>query len=204
MACWLAAVGRKIYNKRLYVGLAMVPVGLEVLVPAPFLGPGHLGEQVLGLIATATGLALRAWGAGCAGGHTRSAKIEGERLVTGGPFAYVRNPIYLGTMLLGFGMCALIGDPRAYPMAALVFMILYFAIIPAEEEHLAQQFGPAYEQYRTSVPRLIPRLQPWASREPSPFRWAAARGEAFIALVLAFIYAGICFEEYLDRLFPWA
>src|SRR6187402_1723652 len=103
----LATFGNNIFNKRLYIGLAVVLVGLEVLVPDPFFRDPHVGRQILALLGIALGLALRAWGSGCAGLHTRSAKIEGAQLVTGGPFAYVRNPIYLGSMILGLGMSGL-------------------------------------------------------------------------------------------------
>jgi protein-S-isoprenylcysteine O-methyltransferase Ste14 len=103
-----ANFGGRIFRIRLYVGLAFALVGIEVLVPNGFMQPPHVASQILGLLGVLLGLMLRAWGSGCAGRHTRSAKIEADRLVTGGPFAYVRNPIYVGTMVLGIGMSALI------------------------------------------------------------------------------------------------
>jgi hypothetical protein len=124
--------------------------------------------------------------------------------VTGGPFAYVRNPIYIGSILLGVGMSALIGDPLAYALTTMVFGVLYLCIVPAEEDHLLRTFGVEYERYREAVPRLIPRLQPWVERTQTAFQWEAARGELFIALVLVGIYLALHFEEYLDRVFPWA
>jgi protein-S-isoprenylcysteine O-methyltransferase Ste14 len=195
----LAAAGRRLFGKRLFVGLIIAFAGLEVLTPKPFFSPGHRAAQACALLFVAAGLALRAWGSGCAGFHTRSARIEAPRLITGGPFAYVRNPIYTGTMCLGFGMAALIGDPLAYVLAALAFAILYFSIVPAEESFLQQQFGEAYARYRRAVPRIIPRLTPWRESDPVVFQWRAAIGEGFIALITAGIYVALHVEEYLDR-----
>jgi protein-S-isoprenylcysteine O-methyltransferase Ste14 len=199
----LTAVGRKIFSKRLYVGLAVAFVGLELLSPKPFLEHPYLAGQVLAFVLIAAGVGLRAWGSGTAGGHTRSGTIEACHLATGGPFAYVRNPIYLGSILLGVGMSALIGDVLAYALTAVAFSILYFAIVPAEEDHLQKTFGSTYETYRSAVPRLIPRFRPWAGRTETPFQWNAARGEFSIGLLLAGIYLALQFEEYLDRISPW-
>jgi protein-S-isoprenylcysteine O-methyltransferase Ste14 len=146
------------------------------------------------------GLALRAWASGCAGGHTRSAEIEAPQLVTDGPFAYMRNPIYVGTILLGFGMAALIGDPLAFLLAAIAFFVLYMAIVPAEEEFLGRQFGAAYAHYRAEVPRFLPRLQPWPGREKHTFQWSAMRGELVVAIWAIGIYlATLAEEEWIDK-----
>ena len=187
----LAAIGRKIFGKRLYVGLAIALVGMEVLVPRPWWQAPHIPGQLFGMALIGLGLALRAWGSGCAGSHTRMATIEAPRLVTGGPFAYVRNPIYLGSIVLGVGMSCLIGDPLAYALTTGAFCLLYFGIIPAEEEHLAKTFGPAFARYRGEVPGLIPRFRPWPGSGETPFRWPAARGELRIGALLVVIYLGL-------------
>jgi protein-S-isoprenylcysteine O-methyltransferase Ste14 len=195
----LAAAGRRLFGKRLFIGLAIAVAGLELLTPKPFFGPGHRLTQSCALLLVAAGLALRAWGSGCAGAHTRSATIEAPRLVTGGPFAHVRNPIYTGTMLLGFGMAALIGDPLAFLLAALAFAILYFSIVPAEESFLENNSAPSTSATAEPFPRLIPRLKPWSERTPTPFQWRAARGECFIGLIAFAIYAALHLEEYFDK-----
>jgi protein-S-isoprenylcysteine O-methyltransferase Ste14 len=195
----LASVGRRIFGWRLMVGLGVAAVGIEWLSPVPFFAPGHRMAQIGALSCVAVGLALRAWGGGCAGRHTRTAEIEAPRLVTDGPFAYVRNPIYTGTMCLGFGMAALIGDPWAYLLAALAFAFLYLSIVPAEEEFLSRQFGAAYERYRAEVPRFLPRLSPWPGRVRQAFHWRAARGELGIALWMVGIYLALLGEEWVDK-----
>jgi protein-S-isoprenylcysteine O-methyltransferase Ste14 len=196
---FLASIGQRIFGWRLIVGLGVAAFGIEWLSPEPFFAPGHRVAQTLALFCVLAGLALRAWGSGCAGRHTRTAEIEAPQLVTGGPFAYLRNPIYAGTMCLGFGMAALIGDPRAYFLAAVAFAVLYLGIVPAEEEFLSRQFGAAYARYRAEVPRFLPRLRPWPGRVRQAFHWRAARGELGIALWVVAIYLALLGEEWLDK-----
>lgn len=195
----LVAWGRRVFGWRLIVGLGVAAAGLEWLVPTPFFAPGYRLWQSLALLCTLAGLALRAWGSGCAGRHTRTARIEAPELVTDGPFAYMRNPIYGGTICIGLGMAALIGDPKAYALAAGALILLYLGIVPAEEAFLSKQFGAAYARYRAEVPRFLPRLRPWPGRVRQAFHWRAARGELGIALWTAGIYFALLGEEWLDK-----
>jgi protein-S-isoprenylcysteine O-methyltransferase Ste14 len=145
--------------------------------------------QSLAILFAAGGLALRAWGSGCAGRHTRTATIEAPRLITDGPFAYMRNPIYTGTMCLA----------KAYLLTGLAFFCLYLGIVPAEEEFLHQQFGADYARYCAAVPRFLPRIRPWPGRVRRAFHWQAARGEFVIALWATGIYLALWGEEWLDK-----
>jgi len=181
------------------IGLAVAIPAIEWLSPVPFFSAGHRLEQSCAMLVALGGLALRAWGSGCAGRHTRTARIEAPQLITGGPFAYLRNPIYAGTICLGFGVAALIGDPKAYLFTGLALGCLYFGIVPAEEAYLSQQFGAAYARYRAAVPRFLPRLRPWPEGKAPAFHWRAARGEVGIALWAAGLYVALLGEEWLDK-----
>ena len=187
----LAAVGARIFQHRLHVGLAAVALAAFVYRPRNFFGAHVIAGVIVSLLLVLAGLLLRAWAAGCAGGHTRLATIEAPRLSTGGPFAYVRNPIYLASVILGIGMVGLLGDPWMLALCIGVFVFLYTAIVPAEERFLRGQFGAAYERYCAHVPRLLPRLRPWPEAEPRPFDRAATVGDARLALILVAIYAGL-------------
>lgn len=149
-------------------------------------------HQALGMTTSVllvlTGLALRSWGGGSAGAHTRSGRIEAPQLATGGPYAYVRNPIYLGSIVLGLGMIGLLSDPRMLVLYLFAFALLYTIIVPAEERFLAGQFGETYERYCRAVPQIIPRLRPWTERTERPFDWRVLRGEACIGGILVLIY----------------
>lgn len=197
---WLIRIGNVIFGVRLFVGLVIAGIGIEMLKPKPFFGDGQRGVQILGLLLIAAGVGFRAWATGCAGRHTRSKEIDAPLLVTFGPFSYLRNPIYAGTICLGIGMVLLIGDFLGLILAGVAFLILYLAIVPAEEAFLSQQFGEEYERYKAAVPRFFPRLTPWDGRVKRPFHWRALRGEVGIAFLLALIYLALWFEEYLDKL----
>jgi protein-S-isoprenylcysteine O-methyltransferase Ste14 len=192
----LAGLGRKMFPLRLVFGLIVVFAAMQWLSPVPFSAPGYLMLHASALLVIFAGLLLRAWGAGAAGDHTRGQAIEAPRLITGGPFAFVRNPIYLGSILLGIGMSMLLSDPRAFLCTAIAFCILFFTIVPAEEEFLAEQFGGEYRHYCKAVPRMLPRLNPWAARTTSKFHWPAVRGEFGMMLLLALIYAVLLFEQH--------
>lgn len=196
----LERIGRRIFGVRLFVGLAVVLLSIEWLEPTPLFAPAHRGTQLAGLGLIALGWMLRAWGAGSAGRHTRGAQIEAPHLITSGPFAYVRNPIYAGTIVLALGMVLVIGDPRALLCTALALGTLYFFIVPAEEAFLRTQFGSEYTRYCEAVPRLIPRLHPWPGHRERPFQWRSVRSELMILLWLVLIYGALHFEEYLDRI----
>jgi len=195
----LARLGRLIFGVRLFVGLGVAALSLEWLEPTPFLNSKYRLMQLLAFALIAGGLALRTWASGSAGRHTRTANIEAPELITGGPFAYVRNPIYVGTMVLALGMALLIGDKWAIVCATLTLAVLYVVIVPAEEAFLQRRFGEAYGRYCAAVPRLFPRLRPWGERCERPFQWQAARGELMIFAWLVVIYGALQFEEYLDR-----
>ncbi len=196
----LVQIGRRVFSVRLFIGLGVALLSIEWLRPLPLFDRRYWGMQILALLLVACGLGLRAWGSGSAGGHTRTARIEAPWLITGGPFAWLRNPIYAGTIILSLGMTLLIGDPRAFLCAILVLGLLYCFIVPAEEAFLRAQFGAEYARYCAAVPRLIPRLRPWPERREEPFDWKSARGELMTLLWLVLIYCALQFAKHFDRL----
>lgn len=197
---WFQKIGKTVFGSRLFLGLVVAAIGIEALTPQPFFGRGVRLIQGCGISLVLVGLALRAWASGFAGLHTRSCEIEAPKLVTAGPFAHMRNPIYGGTICLGLGMVFLIGDPWAFVLAGIALGILYLVIVPAEESFLARRFGEEYLSYKRSVPRFLPRWQRWEGPSEGKFEWRAAAGEAGIALLLVVIYAALWGEEYLDKI----
>lgn len=181
-------MGRRIFHRRMHVGLAVVALMAICIRPRPLFGSLQELATLIALVLVLVGLLGRAWAAGCAGKHTRLASIEAPRLVTGGPYAYVRNPIYLASIVLGLGMVVLLGDPWMFVPYVAVFIFLYASIVPAEEEFLQAQFGESYTRYRAHVPRILPRLHRWKDAEPVEFDAKAFLYEARLGLVLLAIY----------------
>jgi len=185
------------FSRRLEIGLLAVIPAAFLVKPNGMFGLhwiiGILGSSVLLL----AGMFLRVWAGGCAGSHTGDSKIQAPRLSTGGPYAFVRNPIYFGTILIGVGMVGLIGDLRLLPLCLITFVVLYAFIVPAEEKFLRESFGGEYDAYSCAVPRLIPRLTRWKGSRNVPFNWGILAGEARIAVVLIFVYGVMKLAAYL-------
>jgi protein-S-isoprenylcysteine O-methyltransferase Ste14 len=172
----LACIGRLLFTHRLEIGLGVTAVAAPFVRPTVATKPSEMFLKAAGLCLALAGLGVRVWGAGFAGRHTRSSKIEGNKLAMAGPYAHVRNPIYFGSVILGFGIVLLIGDRRLFVPCALTFLVLYCGLIPAEEEFLRQKFRDEYDAYCRHVPRLLPRLKAWAQpgAVKTPFDWRAA------------------------------
>jgi protein-S-isoprenylcysteine O-methyltransferase Ste14 len=176
-------LGRKFFANRLLFGLIIAFLAAFVIrIHRPW--NDWPIWRILSAILIFLGLGIRALADGFAGRHTRTEQIEAPRLSTGGPYSLVRNPIYLGSMMIGLGMVGLLASWIALIPYLAVFAIFYFAVIPAEEQFLRKTFGRQYEEYCRNVPRLLPRLTPWPGAGKSAFDWKPALGEWRIALAI--------------------
>jgi protein-S-isoprenylcysteine O-methyltransferase Ste14 len=86
-------------------------------------------------------------------------ELEAKALNTRGPYAYVRNPLYLGNLLICLGLMLAARDGMVALVGLGFFFGEYFFIIRAEEDFLAQRFGEQYLRYSSEVPRWVPRLE---------------------------------------------
>ena len=118
---------------------------------------------LIGLPIALCGLALRAWAAGCL--------AKNRQLARGGPYAHLRNPLYLGTLLVAAGLVAASRNVWLGVLFAAVFAFVYLPVIELEEQHLRELF-PEFSDYAAQVPALVPRLTPAPAKNPQPFRWS--------------------------------
>jgi hypothetical protein len=107
------------------------------------------------------GLGLRAWAAG----HLR----KNQALAESGPYAYTRNPLYLGTFITALGFAAAARSVGLAVLFTAVFLLVYLPAIELEEQHLIAIL-PAYAAYAARVPLIAPRWS--ASRGPERFSFA--------------------------------
>jgi protein-S-isoprenylcysteine O-methyltransferase Ste14 len=139
------------------------------------------GSLLSGFMLVLLGEGLRFWGVSIAGSETRTTgSVGGTYLITTGPFAYVRNPLYLGNMLVyaGVGVMSLALFPWLTAAALAWFYLQYSMIVSQEEEYLAGRFGAPYDEYRKNVPRFLPRLTPYLASAPPPKNLSPAEGLA--------------------------
>ena len=119
---------------------------------------------VLGAVLLLAGEAVRLWAVSYAGGITRTRNVGAPELCSSGPYAFVRNPLYVGNMTMYLGIVFIAGAANVYLMASTTvafFLIQYSLIISLEEETLKGLFEASYKEYKKTVPAIFPRLTPW-------------------------------------------
>lgn len=136
--------------------------------------PVDLWVDLLGILVCAAGQALRITVIGykyiVRGGKNK--QVHAEDLVTGGMFALSRNPLYVGNIMVLFGIFIIWNAPLLYLIGVPFTLIGYKAIVTAEEAFLRGKFGAAYEEYCQTTNRWIPdfRKAPVALKD-IPFNW---------------------------------
>lgn len=148
--------------------------------------PNSLFLLVVGIKIALLGLLLRFW----ASGYLRKSK----ELSTSGPYAYVRHPLYLGSFLIGFGLCMAgssfkywLGSGIIWLIFLLSFGIIYYFEIFAEEKDLEKIFGEEYRHYSQAVPRFFPRLTRFDDRKISFFDFKLFRENKEYFVLIGFL-----------------
>ena len=149
--------------QRWRVPLGFVCAALFVLLARPDRRSLAVGGAVALL-----GLGLRAW----ASGHIR----KNARLAVSGPYAYTRNPLYLGSFVLGLGFTVAASSSLLLFLVlgglfASLFLGIYWPVMRVEAATLAEMFGEEYRRYAAAVPLLFPRLTPYRSGEGAGVRF---------------------------------
>jgi protein-S-isoprenylcysteine O-methyltransferase Ste14 len=125
----------------------------------------------LAIVFGIAGAVLRVWGtAYLSASVVHSGAMHGGQVMASGPYRYVRNPLYLGSYLLGLSI-AILMPPSGAAVFAVLLGLFYFRLILGEEAFLASQSGETYLSYKAQVPRLIPRLRPKISAAPAHPQW---------------------------------
>ena len=133
-----------------------VPLGFVFAVLYFWLARPTWRFLALGTVLIVPGLLIRA----LASGHVR----KNESLATSGPYAYTRNPLYLGSLLIGVGFAVAARSWWVGVALVLMFFAIYLPVIRAEEKFLREKF-PEFEEYARGVPRMLPRIIPASTSE---------------------------------------
>ena len=140
-----------------------VPSGFLIVVVFAWFSKPSVPSLAIGLPLSLLGLGLRAWAAGCLS--------KNQQLAKGGPYAFTRNPLYLGTLLVAAGLAVAARSLGLGALFAAVFVFVYLPVIQNESEYLHVLFRD-YPAYAAAVPLLFPRLTPYQRKIPNPFRFA--------------------------------
>lgn len=133
---------------------------LLVFLPGPRLFESPVTAAILGFAVAGLGQFVRAFTIGfkyvIRGGRNR--RVYAEDLVTDGLYHHVRNPMYVGNLLILFGVAFASNSWGCVLVAVPLFLFIYSAIVAAEENFLRNKFGAAFDAFCRDVPRWIPRL----------------------------------------------
>jgi len=136
----------------------------------------NIWSLITGFIIACMGEYLRLWGVSWAGSETRTTgNVGGTFLIISGPFAHLRNPLYLGNIMMytGIGIMSFALFPWLQIVGLIFFSLQYHIIINEEEGYLKNTFGKQFEAYIINVPRFIPRLSSYKvpGIEQPDFSW---------------------------------
>ena len=147
-----------------YRSYAPIPFLIVMVLIAQPTGTSLLSGFFLVIV----GELIRLWGVSLAGSETRTrGAVGGSQLVSHGPFAHVRNPLYLGNMLIYFGIGIMANTPLLAFFALIYFFFQYSLIVSLEEESLFRIFGGEYIDYFQAVPRFVPTFKKYKGGNPS-------------------------------------
>jgi hypothetical protein len=158
--------------------------------------------DIMGYLVMVAGVGIRFWVIGYrkrGTSGTRGKEIKSAELITDGLYAHVRNPLYLGNLLIALAVMIIFLNP----WLAVIFcglLLHYYLIIRAEERYLERRFGETYRSYKQSTPRLLPPI--WRRKTGFPdrkFDWnEVVKREKDV--ILGVVLAPIALEIYEDVL----
>jgi protein-S-isoprenylcysteine O-methyltransferase Ste14 len=147
------------------IGLALVSIFLPILVHLAFdlrwhllpLLPRYVDWLPLGAAVMLSGAVVQLLGISCVApaGARHSAHVP-DRLVRVGPYAYLRSPIYLGTVMIAAGVALYVGSLAALGYAAMLWAAIHLVLVKIEEPRLRSKFGTECEEYERRVNRWLP------------------------------------------------
>ncbi|MGH2569117.1 MAG: methyltransferase family protein [Bacteroidota bacterium] len=152
---------------------------------------------IFGTAVAMAGEVIRFLGVAYAGSLTRATgNVGAPEVIMAGPFAYVRNPLYIGNLLMyvGIGLASNALLPWLPLVAAGFFLLQYTLIVSLEEEFLEKEFGAGYLEYKKNVPRFLPRLTPYRTPAQAGQRpqWnEALRSETRTLQALALVFVAL-------------
>jgi len=163
-------IGRFLFRYRSFVP---VPIAL-VLVFVHYREFRTAWAIATGVVLVAAGQAIRIWAVRHIGTISRTRANRYGPLISDGPYALVRNPLYIGNLLLWVGFVVWSGLLWLVPVALVIFVLEYAAITGFEASLLSEKYPKDYAAYAAAVPAWLPRLSnlpdALASRGTHPWR----------------------------------
>ncbi len=145
---------------------------------------------VIGLLLIAGGLAFRLAALGCI--------RKKEQLATHGVYSLCRHPLYLGSVMLAYGFCTLLGSVDNFVLLTIYFVVFYPLTILWEESRLAVRYGDAHQLYHAQTPMLLP----FGAFRSGKFTWQAAMSRGGTLLLSAVVILLASVQVMAEVMFP--
>lgn len=141
---------------------------------------------IWGLVFVVAGVATRFWAAG----HI----VKSRNLSKSGPYAFTRNPLYLGSFLSALGTAIMVHNWWLLGIFLAGFAVFYGCTIRSEEEFLGGRYGEEFALYKKRVPIFFPRLIPDGTVRESKFSWQRAiRNGEYKSFICTVVVIGLIF-----------
>ncbi len=140
------------FDKR-FLQRLRVPLGFVFAIVFVIFARPTMWTLIAGGIVAFIGVAIRGW----ASGHIRKAR----ELAVSGPYAYTRNPLYVGSFILGVGFTVAAGVWWLGLLFIALFLGIYLPVMRVEVGDIREIFGVDFDEYEQNVPMFIPRLTVW-------------------------------------------
>ncbi len=166
-------------------------LGVFFVILVSAAGDPKEGLFVAGVVLVSLGITMRLW----ASGHI----IKNRVLATDGPYAYVRHPLYVGNITMGFGFALASGLWWSFPLYIVLLLAFYPPAIRREDEKLHRRFKDEWEQWRQRTRALVPSLKAYQPGQRGRWSfWQSLRhnGEPIIALFLLFCLYVLYYKLY--------
>ena len=175
-------------------------------------GATHLGITItnntfrlilaFGALLVAVAALLRTWGTSYLKAEVmRDSRVHTEKLLADGPYRYVRNPLYLGNILMAIGI-GLMASRTGFLILSLGMTVFVIRLLLREEADLLRDQGEPYRRYCAAVPRLVPSLKPRLPSAGNVAHWGQGLRAESMYWLLAFAMA--VFAVTLDMKLFWA
>ena len=167
---FVVRAGGWLFRQRSWLPLPLVAALLSIPPPGDVAGAPAGPFWTIGLLVVAAGEGVRLWAVHHIGAISRTRSDRLGPLIATGPFAYVRNPLYLGNILLWAGFAISARLLWLTPIIVVLLALEYHAIVRWEERLLTERIGDPYIAYVAGVPRWVPSFRTSASRDaPATF-----------------------------------
>ncbi|MCD4785956.1 MAG: isoprenylcysteine carboxylmethyltransferase family protein [Candidatus Eremiobacteraeota bacterium] len=188
-----------------YRGWLFIPAAIIMLI----LARPTVSSLIVGLIVSfVIGEGIRIWAVGYSGVTTRGSELEAPKLITAGPYALIRNPLYMGNLMSWLGFCIAASGAAPIWVKAVIFLsmlvsyiIIYGNIIPHEEAFLEKEFKEPFIEYKKHVPAMLPRLKPYEKQNGKwdPGVIISAESHTIIMLIVVSIVLVVKYMYLINR-----